>query len=269
MTVSVVILSALILSAIATTLIWYSLHRKRGMLKVCSGFKKQYHANINIQRPLLLIISLTVSLGITYGAVGLTLERLIHFKSQNEIIFQPDDEHLMELHLPQAKLSKPKLEPEQPHYQETKLPLLDQNTEQIIDTISVDLTQFTELAAGFEATPEKTSEFNTLSRPFFAGDSELTTNPEFPGGLKAFYQFISNNYNYPQEARKNRTTDTLKISFVIDQNGQLTETTIIHGNHKSLNNEAERVLQSSPRWKPGYVDDIPVKVQYMIPLNIK
>jgi TonB family protein len=86
--------------------------------------------------------------------------------------------------------------------------------------------------------------------------------PEFRGGMKAWYEFIGRTTSYPKAALDDRVTGTVYASFVIDKEGRVTDIKITKSVHEALDKEAVRVLQQSPRWKPGQQKGMPVKVTY-------
>jgi len=84
--------------------------------------------------------------------------------------------------------------------------------------------------------------------------------PVFQGKDNNFRQYLGMNLKYPAEAFENGITGTVAVSFVVDKNGNVTDV-------KSpvkieyLSDELERVVQSSPVWKPGSQKGKDVAVQ--------
>lgn len=89
--------------------------------------------------------------------------------------------------------------------------------------------------------------------------------PEFHGGLSAFYQYISENYNLPQV--KNLKGKVF-VTFVIEKDGSLTDIKILRDIGHGTGEEAVRVLKNSPKWIPATQNGQPVRVQYSLPLSI-
>jgi len=90
--------------------------------------------------------------------------------------------------------------------------------------------------------------------------------PEFPGGEQALRRFIAAAVRYPLVAQENGVEGTVFLSFVIDEEGQVTQIAVMRGVDPSLDKEAVRVVQNMPRWKPGRQAGRTVKVQYQIPI---
>ncbi len=91
--------------------------------------------------------------------------------------------------------------------------------------------------------------------------------PEFPGGESALRQFIANNIKYPEVAQQNGIEGRVYVTFVVDNEGNIANAKIARGVDPSLDMEALRVVNSLPKWKPGYQRGQPVNVSYTVPIN--
>ncbi|MBC6108919.1 energy transducer TonB [Pedobacter fastidiosus] len=91
--------------------------------------------------------------------------------------------------------------------------------------------------------------------------------PEYPGGMKAFYSYLSKNITYPESAKKNKEQGKVFLSFIVNKDGSLTDLQIIRGLSESLNQEAIRVLKASPKWNPAKLNKQIVRVKYNLAVN--
>ena len=91
--------------------------------------------------------------------------------------------------------------------------------------------------------------------------------PEFPGGIEAFYRYLSKSIKYPSVARENGTQGRVIVSFVCERDGSLTDIKVARGIGDGCDEEAVRVLRASPRWKPGIQNGRPVRVAYSVPIS--
>lgn len=91
--------------------------------------------------------------------------------------------------------------------------------------------------------------------------------PEFPGGTEALQKYLSQSVRYPVIAQENGIQGRVYIQFVINQNGEVTNATILRGVDPSLDREALRVVEAMPKWKPGKQRNRPVRVSYTVPIN--
>lgn len=91
--------------------------------------------------------------------------------------------------------------------------------------------------------------------------------PAFPGGQSAIEDYINNHIEYPQAALDDNVEGRSGVSFVVDENGKITDVHTIGTKIGSgLDEEAERVVASMPKWTPGTVKGKPVKTRMTLPI---
>lgn len=96
---------------------------------------------------------------------------------------------------------------------------------------------------------------------------ELDEYPTFKGGgPNDFALWVAKHLKYPNYAKEIGIEGTVKVLFVIDINGKISEAHIHEGVHPLLDEEAVRVVMKSPKWKPGKKDGEPVRVSYTLPV---
>lgn len=94
--------------------------------------------------------------------------------------------------------------------------------------------------------------------------------PEFPGGMSAMMTYLMDNVKYPADAKKDKKEGRVVCSFVITKEGKVTEAHVVKSSGtESLDNEALRVVNNMPDWKPGKENGEPVNVHYSIPVVFK
>ncbi len=92
--------------------------------------------------------------------------------------------------------------------------------------------------------------------------------PEFPGGMSKLFQMVGSTLKYPKYALDNDIAGKVYMSFVITKEGNVSNIKIIKGVHELLDKEAMRVVKLIPNnWTPGRVDDSPVNVNFLLPIN--
>ncbi|MEZ0539961.1 M56 family metallopeptidase [Fibrella arboris] len=110
----------------------------------------------------------------------------------------------------------------------------------------------------------------SLTQPAPAGSNEIFTvverNPEFPGGMKALFQFLGNHVRYPDEARKKKVEGKVFVNFVVNTDGAIDRIRILKGIGAGCDEEAVRVMSIMPKWLPGIQSGRPVAVQYTLPI---
>lgn len=93
----------------------------------------------------------------------------------------------------------------------------------------------------------------------------LEQQPEFPGGIKVFGEFIMKNYKLPSvKGLKGRVF----IEFVVEKDGSLADIKVIRDVGYGTGQEAVRVLKECPLWKPGMHGGKLIRVKYSLPINI-
>lgn len=90
--------------------------------------------------------------------------------------------------------------------------------------------------------------------------------PNFPGGIAKFYAYFTSNFKISEENKK--VTGRIIVSFVVDTDGNLHDIKILRGINESLDKEALKVLEASPKWIPGEHQGQKVKVAYSLPIKI-
>jgi TonB family protein len=91
--------------------------------------------------------------------------------------------------------------------------------------------------------------------------------PDYPGGMDAFFKFLSRNIRYPNAARDNNITGRVIVSFTVEKDGTLTDIRVTREIGGGCDEEALRVMKLSPKWKPGMVNGVAVRVAYSVPIN--
>jgi protein TonB len=91
--------------------------------------------------------------------------------------------------------------------------------------------------------------------------------PEFPGGNDRFLQFIARTVRYPMNSLKAGVEGKVYVQIMIEADGTVTHPKIIRSVSKELDDEAIRVVSSSPRWKPGIQNSQPVKCLFTVPIS--
>ncbi len=93
--------------------------------------------------------------------------------------------------------------------------------------------------------------------------------PEFIGGQEALLRYIYDNTKYPIMAKENGLEGRVSISFIVNEDGSISNVEVAGGEYEILNREAVRVVKSMPPWKPGMQRGKPVKVKYNVPVKFK
>jgi periplasmic protein TonB len=89
---------------------------------------------------------------------------------------------------------------------------------------------------------------------------------EFPGGLNAWSRYLNNNLKFPDRALKGNMKGMVVVQFVVDTEGKVEMIDIYKSVEYSLDEEARRLIDKSPKWIPGTQDGRKVKTYKRQPI---
>jgi TonB family protein len=90
--------------------------------------------------------------------------------------------------------------------------------------------------------------------------------PEFPGGVEAMMKYLGENVHYPKEALERQKVGTVFVQFIVNPDGSISNAQTLKG-AEGFNEEAIRVIQTMPSWKPGKQNGKAVPVKYVLPIK--
>lgn len=90
-----------------------------------------------------------------------------------------------------------------------------------------------------------------------------------PGGDAGLLRFITNNTQYPEEAKNRKIEGRVIIRFIVNTEGKADGISVLKGVDPLLDAEAVRVVSLLSGFKPGMQGGIPVNVWYMVPVTFK
>lgn len=98
----------------------------------------------------------------------------------------------------------------------------------------------------------------------------IVEDPAAPiGGMTAFYKYVGEKIKYPAQARRMGIEGRVFVEFVISKDGSISEVKAVKGIGGGCDEEAVRILQGAPKWKPGKQRGKPVKQRMVLPITFK
>ncbi len=95
----------------------------------------------------------------------------------------------------------------------------------------------------------------------------VETKPLFNGGdANEFSKWVNSRLVYPELAREQGVQGRVTLQFTIETDGLVSGVSVLKGADPLLDQEAVRVVSSSPKWTPGRHRDRAVKVRYTFPV---
>jgi protein TonB len=102
--------------------------------------------------------------------------------------------------------------------------------------------------------------------PFTAVEEPANFKYKGKDGVDAFRMWINDNLKYPEIATENGIQGRIIMSFTVGTDGRVVNVKVLRGVDPSLDKEAARVIESSPRWTPGKQRNKPVRILYTLPV---
>lgn len=93
--------------------------------------------------------------------------------------------------------------------------------------------------------------------------------PTYRGGIEEFYNYVFQNYRYPESAFEQRLEGQVIIDFLVDDEGRTSDFRVMRGISQALNAEAVRLISSTDGWIPPQHDGKPVSSRMSIPITFK
>lgn len=91
--------------------------------------------------------------------------------------------------------------------------------------------------------------------------------PQFKGGISAFYDFLGRNIHYTDAMLNKNVQGKELISMTVETDGSLSDIKVVKDLGGGAAKEVIRVLKLSPKWEPGYQNGNKVRVRYTIPIS--
>jgi protein TonB len=91
--------------------------------------------------------------------------------------------------------------------------------------------------------------------------------PQMPQFIGDMNTYIASHLNYPDAAREANIHGQVLIKFVVNEDGSVSDATVVRGIGGGCDDEALRMVSGMPKWKPGKQNGLPVKVYFTLPIH--
>ena len=75
---------------------------------------------------------------------------------------------------------------------------------------------------------------------------------EFPGGVSRWLRYLNKNLKYPDRALNSKIDGEVRVCFVVDKEGIVTEPFIARSVEWSLDDESIEIINKSGKWSPAF-----------------
>ena len=130
-----------------------------------------------------------------------------------------------------------------------------------MENLSLPVSHFLEGEEGFNVTLKPKNGWDIYS------SAEIM--PEFPGGMKAFQQYLQKNLEYPEKAKKAKKEGVVVVQFVVETNGEISDPRIARHLELSMDSAAWRLVKNMPRWTPASDYGTRVRCKYSLPVAFR
>lgn len=99
-------------------------------------------------------------------------------------------------------------------------------------------------------------------------EAEYHTTPYFHGGMAELVKYLKKTMKYPKEAQRTGVEGKVSVRFTVDTEGNIKDVQLINS-ISYLNEEALRIVQTMPQWKPALLRGQKIVSQYVLPITFK
>lgn len=112
-----------------------------------------------------------------------------------------------------------------------------------------------------------TSGLGTINNLPGAMTMKVDSLPEFPGGELAMNKYLDEHTKYTLEASAKNINGTVYVSFIVKEDGGISNIKLIAGIGNGLDDEVISLVKSMPRWKPGIRKGKPQRFLVFLPVS--
>ena len=93
--------------------------------------------------------------------------------------------------------------------------------------------------------------------------------PEYPGGMPALIDYLTQNVKYPSDAEKQKIEGIVIATFIVEKDGSISNVEVVKPVFPSLDSEAIRVITGMANWTPGKQKGETVRVKFTLPISFR
>lgn len=130
-----------------------------------------------------------------------------------------------------------------------------------MDNLSLPITRFFQDEEGTTLTMQRKNNWE-----IYASAEKM---PEFPGGMKAFQEYLNKHLVYPEKAKKAKKEGVVVIQFIVETNGSISSPRIARHLEESMDSAAWRLIKDMPLWIPASDYGTTVRCKTSLPVAFK
>jgi protein TonB len=125
------------------------------------------------------------------------------------------------------------------------------------------------LGNGFNPLNGLPGKITTTANPTTSFNPPVEHMPVFNNGEGELMAYLQNNISYPDRAKSAQVTGRVVVVFDVDVNGNVANIEVEQGIGFGCDEEAVRVIESMPRWKPAMQNGAPKTVRMRLPIEFQ
>jgi TonB family protein len=90
---------------------------------------------------------------------------------------------------------------------------------------------------------------------------------QFTGGQQEMFNYLNKNLIYPEDALAYGVSGKIYLKFIVEEDGSISNISVIRGAVRSLDAEARRVILEMPKWSPATNSGQPVRSLCTVPVT--
>lgn len=234
------------------------------------SIRKNPEADIDKKRPTYLLVSYVAVLALVLMAFEFKIFE-VSLMDLGPVMAENIDEEL----IPITRQDQPPPPPPPPPVKPEQIEIVD-DEEEVEDQPLFD----SEIDEKTEITPIEIKEEEAAEPEIFVIVEDM---PRFPGcedkkgsnqekdqcAFVKMQEFLHKNVKYPQKAIDANITGTVYVGFVVTEDGSIKDAKVLRNVGGGCDEEALRVVNAMPKWKPGKQRGKSVKVSYTLPVRFQ
>ena len=93
--------------------------------------------------------------------------------------------------------------------------------------------------------------------------------PQFPGGDEACMKWLRDHIKYPSICQEQGVQGRVIVSFVVNRDGSIVDAKVMRSPDQHLSDEALRVVNAMPKWKPARQGNKTVRSRFNLPVMFR
>jgi TonB family protein len=189
--------------------------------------------------------------GVTVIVVGTARGTVTDYDGRFELELQPEDSVISFHFIGMQDLEQP----------------IASNMEILMEPDVASLSEVVVTAYGVEDRSNSTGAVTKVDLDDNDGASYQNAQPV--GGMSAFKEYVELNLKYPEKAKSNQISGTVKLKLDISVSGKVSNIEVKKSLGYGCDNEAIRLVNEGPNWQPAERDGVPIESSVTIRVRFK